>query len=490
MKRIQVAASFAALALSSGMAHAGWTPAQLNTLAGEFATGISTSFTVTPYTFEFMDASHCFTGTSNCAGANPDSPYAMLANIPTFGDATMMGDSDAQVLIMETPPPLVYFAITPYLMSRYYSTAVQANGWKAKTYGEVFESIGDSINTYEIKTNGSTLPGVNPNSALTVFVMTADANTYKAVAKEFASLGFPSSAINQIKMPVRGAGLRMLPTKDADSFMMMMRVAYPIYPSDQTALNSYIAANPFQFMQLTAPTGTKWASSGNPADKVPGAGTIESADLQASRDELINDLLIQYQAEGYTVTEITPPADIQTINYDCIPAGTLCNGDNPDALYMHDIQGWNLSPDSKDKMLVVGVDHVATGKATYISESIVDHQHDVGVAAAADAPGSAPPGIATQSTMLVGSALQMDGITDSSDPRYGDYSKLYALTIGYDCTGEIVCLTIPIYDGTNAGIVPGDTIDLTGRSYVDPVTLTRPSTSEIIDHRVFLLTLN
>ena len=85
--------------------------------------------------------------------------------------------------------------------------------------------------------------------------------------------------------------------------------------------------------------------------------------------------------------------------------------------------------------------------------------------------------------------MQMAGVTDTSDPRYATYSKLYALTVGYDCTSEIVCLTVSIYDSANPGIVPGDTIDLMGRSDVDPVTLTRPSTSEIIDYRVFLLTL-
>ncbi|HSB02558.1 MAG TPA: hypothetical protein VLE49_18045, partial [Anaerolineales bacterium] len=87
-----------------------------------------------------------------------------------------------------------------------------------------------------------------------------------------------------------------------------------------------------------------------------------------------------------------------------------------------------------------------------------------------------------------GSALTMAGITSTADPRYATYSELYAFTVSYDCTGEPVCFTIPQPTADNAvGIPFGDPIDTTARYYVDPATKTRPSSDEVIFHRVFVL---
>lgn len=469
----------ALLAVSISTSAFSWDVSQLDTLANDFNAGISSSFQVTEYPFLFLNTDACFEPGKTCAYTNPDSPYAFPQQIPKFGIATQMAKIDAEVLIMETPPPASYFAITPYLFTRYYATGVSATKGMPGT-GQIFESLADSINMDEIKTTGSQTPGVNPNTQLTVFVMAADTNTSTMIQQQFQALQFPASAINLVVMPVSAASLHMGNSLDKDTFMMMLRTAYPV---DQSALDNYIARAPFHFMKLSARIPRDWSELIPPDNKKPGNGTPEPSSLTSARDQLVLQLLKNYDAM-YNIQEVTP-INAQTNNYVCMDKGLQCYGDNPDAVYTRDLNQWSPAPN--DKVLIVGIDHVLTDKATYINHAIADHEHQVGVAGASDADG-APDSI------LQGSALKMAGITKSTDPRYAMYSKLYALTIGYDCTSELVCLKIPVLetdsDGniTQIGIAPGDTIDITARTYADPVTLTRPSKSEIIQHRVFKLT--
>jgi hypothetical protein len=128
-----------------------------------------------------------------------------------------------------------------------------------------------------------------------------------------------------------------------------------------------------------------------------------------------------------------------------------------------------------DKVLIVGINHVNVGKATYFSHAVDDQAHEVGIVGADD-------------RWLKGSALLMAHITDPNDPNYALYSQLYALTISYDCTGEIVCLRIPEPTPDNPlGIAFGNPLRVLSRVYLDPATNTRPSLDEIVPHRAFML---
>ena len=74
-----------------------------------------------------------------------------------------------------------------------------------------------------------------------------------------------------------------------------------------------------------------------------------------------------------------------------------------------------------------------------------------------------------------------------ADPRVALYDKLYAYAISYDCTGIEHCLKIPAPTPANPiGLEPGAPFGLYERSYVDPSTGVRPSTTEIVKHQVFI----
>ncbi len=472
MIRSFIAAALIALSLVPGVSQAArvnWTPAQLDTLATAFSNGISSTYRVTPYPFTFLDTSECFEPGFTCGFSNPDSPYA-FPQVNGVG-ALQMARTDAFVLIMETPPSMRYFALSPYVYTRYYPSTnahVTQSG-----FVKVFESLADSINMDGIGTTGSATPGVNVNTRLTAVVMTADANTWKQVSGQFAKLGFPTTAVNLLAMPVNAASLTMGTATTSDTYQMLLRMAYPARSSQ---LNDYIARAPFRFFQLTAISQRNLNALPTAVSKTPGQGFSEPSELTSARDDLAQQLADQY-GNGYNVTELTT-VDKQTTNYVCIQTASFCAGDNSDAVYTDAISQWipggivNGVPE--DKLLVVGVNHVVTGKAIYVNYAVEEDVHEVGVTAVAD-------------TWLKGTALKVAGITDTSDPRYADYSQLYAFTVGYDCSGEIACMTIPQPTDTQIGVTIGDPIDVTGRYYVDPVTKTRPSVNEIIDHRVFLL---
>jgi hypothetical protein len=467
LKKAACAASLAcALCAASFGASADWSVADLDTLKDAFVSGISSKYQATEYAWNFLDVSHCFDPGVTCSGTNPDSPYGYVAFSPR-SLATKLSQTDGLVLIMETPPSMRYFAVTPYIYSRFYQSIPSKPGQAG--FVPVFESLGDSVNVTNIQTAGSSAPGQNDFTQLSVFVVTADRITYAQIKNQFLALGFPDYAINQIALPLNAVPLNMGTALTDDTFSVLLRLAYP---EDPTQMQDYIARAPIKALLLSPLNPRPVFALPTPESKVPGSGSAESADLATARDQLVDQLKARY-GSAYDITE----QDVklaQTRNYVCVQFGLDCAGDNPDALYAQDLKGY-IPGSREDKILIVGVNHVDTGKARYISHSIVNAEHQAGVAAAND-------------TWLQGTALLMAGITDPNDPRYATYSQLYAFTISYDCTGELACKTIPEPTDTDpVGVAFGQALNITSRYYVDPATGTRPSIDEVIPHRVFVL---
>jgi len=452
----------------AGPASASWNASQLNQLVNGFETGVAPKYAVTSYPFEFFSLASCYQPGVQCPFLNPDGPYGQPQINDSLQYATQMGSTEALVMIMETPPPMLYYGVTPYIYTRYYS---QLPGAPTGTSGtrELLESLDDTLDMVDLKTTGSSTPGVNSFSQLTAIIMTADKTTYTELAQVFTTLHF--GAVNQLDLPYKGVPLKMGTTgPQYDTYTVEMRLAYP---TDATAMQNYINAPPIAFLRLT-PLATRSISAlPAPTYKVPGDGASEEPALQTARDALVSQLLTHYGSQ-YTAAEQTLKIT-QTQNYVCVTKAINCNGDNSDAIYSHDDDNW-VPKTLQDKLLIVGVNHVDTGKATYISHSILNETHQAGVEA-------------VNQEWLAGSALKMAGITSTSDPRYATYSQLYAFTAAYDCTGEPVCLVIPQPTSTNpVGITFGDTIGESFRDYVEPDTKTRPAVSELIMHRVFTLT--
>jgi hypothetical protein len=463
----RMAAALAALLLSAS-AMADWTAADLDTLEQSFKAGISAHYGATSYPWLF--ATTCTA--SNCFGSNPDSPYGY----PNFGAdtapkaVTQLRASSALVLIMETPPPARYFGVTPYIFTRYYSKQMPRNTAATPGVVPVFESLGDTLNLNVVGTAGSPSAGGNPFSQLSVFVMTADDATYGDIAAQFAALGFPVYALNKIALPLLKVPLSMgiLPT--SDTYTLLLRIAYPNNASQMT---DYIARAPIKTVVVTPQPLRVGALIAPPISRIPGDGQPESSDLSSACDQLVEQLTAQF-GDAYAIAE-SDFHRFQTTNYFCVTNAVQCNGDNPDALYTTDASSY-VPASLQDRILIVGVNHVLTNKATYLSHSIVNHANQAGVKGINDA-------------WLDGTALTMAGITNPADPRYATYQQLYAFTISYDCGSDPACVTVPQPTPDNPqGIQFGNPLDVTGRIYLDPATNTRPSIGELKFHRVFVLT--
>jgi hypothetical protein len=455
----------AALCLWPGAGFAAWTPADLDSLTQNFLARAASAFRATSYPVRFLDPARCFNEGVNCFGANPQGMYGYPAFDGNLVPTTKLKATDALVLIMETPPPMRYFGVTPYLMTRFYASL--PNNPSQSGFVPVFESLTDSINDRNVATAGSPTPGQVPFSQLSVFVMTADATTYAKVVNQFKALGFPVTAINLLAMPIDVVPLNMGSSPTSDKYTVLIRAAYP---DSDAALADYMRRLPVRTLRLTPLSARAVSPLPPPTSKVPGSGTLESAELAQARDQLANQLVSAYSA-GHAVTE-KKVVLLQTQNYWCIDLGASCNGDNPDGLYAVDMR--SFVPKSRaDKILIVGIDHVSTGKATYVSHAADNDANDTGV-------------VAADNVWLHGSALVMGNVNGPGDPRYALYSQLYAFTMSYDCTGERVCVQIPEPTPANpVGIVFGDPFSVGARYYVDPATNTRPAIGEVIPHRVF-----
>ncbi|MBS0448099.1 MAG: hypothetical protein JSR59_19375 [Proteobacteria bacterium] len=458
-------------------AQAQWKPEQLPQLEAAFVAGISTDYTTIQYPFRFL--STC--GAPYCFGTNPDTTYGQpdFSNgAPTPVISAKMSETDAWVILIETPPPMKYWGVTPYIFNRYYSSFPKDPGNSG--YMTIFESLTDTTNLLLAGTTGSATPGENTFSKLAAFVITADRKTYSDVLAQLVSIGFPSTAINKLDLPLAnfpGVPMHMNLGPTGDTYTMLLRLTYP---EDPAQMADYVARNPQGFYYLSPKTKRPNSPMQATTYRIPGSGSPEPPELRTARDGLAAQLLKEYRSMFGAIKESDVPVK-QTTNYACVTDGFICNSDNPDGFDTAAVgNSSQFSMQADDAVLVVGVNHaisdVGTGKATYFSHTAVNVTTNQGI-------------LAVDDEWLAGTALKAAGISSSKDPRFATYKSLYAFLISYNCPATPTpCMTIPQGDDTHPGIPIGSVMQLTGRFYLDPVGKTRPSTDEVIIERAFFMT--
>jgi hypothetical protein len=458
-----------------------WIVENRSQLTQSFTTAMSSTFTVTKFPFFFqLDCQ----AVVDCYDANPAGPEG----VPNFSlkptqpqqNSDWLLSTGAIVLVAETPPTMTYFGVTPYLFDEYYSKQMPKNPTGTPGTVTVFESLTDTANLDVVRTTGSATPGTNPFTQIAAFVITADSNTYNDIVNEFVALGLPASAINQMTLPVNAVPLKMGTATADDTFTVLLRTAYP---ANQSLLTNYVQRAPVDVLVMEPIKARNLAALPTPTYRVPGDGHNESATLRTAQGQLATTLVNKF-TPNYTITKVTLPPPVQTVNYYGATNATASNGDNPDALYTQEV-GFTSSfiPGPNDLLLIVGVNHDAyfpgtaypgTGTTTYFSNSVVNPTGNQEVLGIPD-------------SWMAGSAIAMSGIKSSS-PSYANYQQLYAYTVGFNCTGQVWCATIPQPSSGNVGVTPGSPMRFVGRLYLDPLTKTRPLSSEIILDDVYILT--
>jgi hypothetical protein len=396
----------------------------------------------------------------NCVGNNPSSPYGMYCLPPAPGDTVTrpaappcpldsnlrwvwrLRQDEALVFLGKTPPTARYFGFRSYLFSR--------QGWFRRR--PLFASLGDALNLKVIATAG-TPKGVagNPFTQETAVITTANRQLDARLRDLLSSSGAPAEIINTDVIPAALSRLGL--AKNSDDFTMLFRVALF---ADPVAGQHYIQEPSATVLRVTPPTPLPLEPFPALALRPRGTQTSE-AWLRPAVDELIAAVKAHYpELSVRTRRTIT----FNLSGPQCLGRGLPCLGDNPDAVYNSSIPTW-LGANPRDFLIVVGVHHQETGKASYMNLSAYHTKRLMGVGAVAghDLIESASPYI----------------------PQHPFRKYLYAYKFARDCQGEPYCFSVP----TGQLGVPLDVaLNIIERPYLEPVTNTGPLASQLINPQV------
>jgi hypothetical protein len=264
----------------------------------------------------------------------------------------------------------------------------------------------------------------------------------------------------------------------SDTFGVFIR---PSLFADKKVGDAYIANKPAKVFRITPNESTKLDPYNMPELRVRGTGKTE-LDLTIDLNELRQAILTKYS--GLNATEL-PTSMTTTTGNDGIFRGIDVLGPDNDACYLWTGNQTISSPtppfpnlslyynflrnppvtlgnDTNEFIIVYGVNHVATGKATY--QNFVPYGADVwnGVGMITD--------------------MDFNGTAEAYLPDNPNAKYLYVYKIARNCVGDQHCFEVP-YNAKGYGIDLDQPIMIGWRLYLEKATMTGPSYSEIVYDR-------
>ena len=422
-------------------------------------TGAATAFTVE----DCQQLERCF-------GNNVDTPY-LLFSVPPHPDhpgqlppdqvgpvpGVPEGMSAAyhlepgEVIFVrgEAPPASAYYGFSPYLFTR-----VDEEGTRVMP----FASLTDTVNHVVIERSGR--PAFGSEIAV---LMSSDLDAMSAAREALEEEGTDPDAI--FSLPIRRDGMRYGHGTDADTFLLLGRIALVDDPDAEAA---YIGNPPLEVLRLTPDQTGRGA--GLPERAARGDGRTEDH-LQPALDALEAALLAHVADAATEVVDITGSGLIaQVIEPEsCIAASSECLGDNSDTTYavgpIAVARGdGELTLGANDALWVYGVNHAAVGKAIYNSVGVYTKSGRTGV--------------------LSFDSARMPGTAEAFLPDHPDAAALWVQQIRRDCTGQDHCIEL----ATGFPGVPLDeSLFLIFRSYVNPGLTVSPDHGEILTEKALLV---
>ena len=431
-------------------------------------------FTIQVGGYGYMDAiALCSAGIINsCQGANVGAPYLAYKLPPAPGQKTPsmkvdptsglafaypLRQDEAIVQVGRTPPEAGFFSYQSYLLMRYDPDISQ--------YIALFNSIGDTINNMTIKTKNTT---GSPFDQPVIIISTADKGIDTRVRKAAQTVGFSPDIINTDVIPSSTVNMGL--EGNVDLFGFVSRI---VAPKNKNELNAYIKDPGSVVLRLTPKETVTPDPFPIPTLRIRGTGKTE-LDLLPAVEELRRAILAKY--ENLQATELT--------TYVALPEGFAATqskintmGDNRDSAYFSTIEvdAWTKKDDSRrnaaftlpddpsDFVIIYGVNHEATDKATYANCVAYGLQYLNGVAG-------------VDSRTYQGSAD--DYIAGNPKSQY-----LYAWKIARKSYGGPHCLEVPI-GPQRYGISLDDKLMLFFRAYLEKATEAGPAHNELVMDRV------
>jgi hypothetical protein len=374
-----------------------------------------------------------------------------------------LGPDEAVVFVGRTPPECRYFSYTHYLMSRTFDNEPR---W-------IFANIADTLNNLVINTGGA--PG-EPFNQTTMIVSTADRGIDERIRAAALSAGYSEDIMNTQVFP--SSILRMGLENDSDTFAVYFR---PALFTDTQAGDEYLNNTPATIFRVTPTNATELDPYDYPELRVRGTGQTEF-DLTDDLNELESAILERYS--NLSATEL-PTALGVPVGSDAIQRGIDGIGPNNDAVYLWTANQTANSPtppffdttqyydflreppltlgnDTDEFIIVYGVNHAATGKATYTNFVLNGADIFNGVGSITDA--------------------DFNGTAGEYLPNNPNAQYLYAYKVARDCEGDQYCFEVPSGVG-GYGIELDQPIFIAWRLYLEEATQTGPSYAEIVYDR-------
>lgn len=336
----------------------------------------------------------------------PPAATEVAGELPIF----RIAPDEAIVLVGTTPPRAAYYSYQIYLATRLFP---------GKERPELLlNSLGDTVNLQTINTIGP-----HPFESPMVFIVTADQGVDARIRAALRRAGYPASIINTIVVP--SATLKLGFEPGSDTFLIANRNALF---EDEEAGDAYVENPTFKVMRVTPENEATLDPFPTAPLRVRGTGETE-IDHTPTLAKLREAILEHYEGLGYEAEEyITKTVANEGFDYTERQVTTL--GDTRDALYLGagNMPEFDLNADLTLKdgefLIAYGLDHMATGKATYVNLSTYT---------------SGP------SKMSLGQAYPID-LEDSAYQFLSgpDAEMTYAYKISRNCDGEDFCLTVAV----------------------------------------------
>jgi hypothetical protein len=411
---------------------------RLSSVAGNnFGAPYKGLFGALPAGMEFTDESQLANAQTQIEG--------WLYSTPGLIKGWQLNPDEAVVLITKTPPECTYFSYCGFIFYKYYEKD-QASKW-------VWTSFNDPLNNLTIKTSGTPNGAEgNPYEQDTVIIITADKNTDLRVRSALIANGYPEDIINTYVIPSSMVKLGIGPEYDTivfghrmalfaddekgEEYKNKISLAYRVTPTSQGALDPFPA----------------------PVLRVRGTGETE-VDFQPALDELRQAILTRYS--NLNAEELNTSVWL-TESYDAVQRGIFVAGESRDTIYMRS-DSFTLGNDPNECVIVYGVNHAASGKATYANLSFYGEALWNGVA-----------GIYN---------IEYEGSAEAYLPDNPMAKYFYVCKFTRIQSSEQYCVVVPTGPGVR-GVGLSELAFIGFRAYLEPSTKVGPVFVELLYDRV------
>ncbi len=392
-----------------------------------------------------------------CFGNNPSTPY-LAYKLPPYPGLTIGGvvtdapihpenkglwldyfmePDEAIVYVGETPPEVKYFSYRSYVSNR------RTPGG----YRQLFASLGDQLNYVRIRTDSPR--GSDPFDKPVMIITTADRGTNELVREAALEAGYPVGMVNDDIIP---SGLiRMGRENTSDTITVVHRVTLF---ANATLGSEYVNSTHGTVLRLTPTMSHTPQPYGVPPLIVRGTGNTRELDLNEEQEALKQSIIARMGA-GKVVSG-NKTAIFVFEGYDSLQREVSAQGDNRDTVYL---SNGNYTLKGDEFIVVYGVNHQRTGKATYTNAAVYGTAALNGVAAITNS--------------------EYAGSADPYLPGNENSGLFYVWKFARHCNGEPGCTEVPSCCG-GAGIPEDVPVMIGFRAYVEPETGVGPSWTEVL----------